>query len=340
MRIAQLVPPLVSTPPKLYGGTERIASMLTEELIRRGHHVTLYATGDSKTKAKLRYLVKEAVGIGNCSSLLNMAQVNSAYRDEEQFDIFHNHAGFFGIASSKYITKPTVTTMHNDYLLPGSVEFDYFRDASHFVFISKKQQKRLHGLRSAGVVYNATNTDAYKFSDEKKDYLLFLGNCYMHKGPDIAVRAAKRLKKKLIISGKYDQGKQERWFKKHIAPQIDNRNIVFRPLIPFKEKLQLYQHAKCLLFPIRWEEPFGLVMIEAMSCGTPVVAFNRGSVPEVIKHGETGFIANNYREFISYVKRVGEIDPKKCRQWVEKKFSIQIMADGYERIYRKVIKSK
>ncbi len=339
MRIAQIVPPLLSTPPKLYGGTERVASMLTEELVRKGHRVTLYATGDSKTKAKLKYMVKKSTGIGNCSTLLNMAHIHTAYEDADQFDVLHSHAGFFGIASSKYITNPTVTTMHNDYLLPGFPQFDFFKKATNFVFISRKQERRMRGLRSAGVVYNATDTDKYRFSPDKRDYLLFLGNCYKHKGPDIAVRAAKRLKMKLFMSGKYDSGKQEMWFNKSIKPHIDGKRVVFKPLVPFQEKLSLYQHAKCVLFPIRWQEPFGLVMIEAMACGTPVVAFDRGSVPEVIKHGETGFIAKDYREFLSYVKRADEIDPKKCRRWVERKFSIKVMAEGYERVYKKVVKA-
>ncbi|UCD02828.1 MAG: glycosyltransferase family 4 protein, partial [Candidatus Aenigmatarchaeota archaeon] len=329
MRIAQVVPPVVPTPPKLYGGTERVASMLTEELVRRGHRVTLYATGDSKTKAKLKYLVKEATGIGNCSTLLNMAQVNLAFRESDKFDIIHNHAGFFSIASSKYMDRPTLTTMHNDYLSPKLKEFEYFKKATHFVCISKKQEKRLKGLRSAGVVYNATDTDKYRFCDEKRDYFLFLGNIYKHKGPDIAIRAAKKLGKKMVISGKYDKGRQELWFNKFIKPHINRKDVVFYPLIPFEKKLDLYQHARCLLFPIRWEEPFGLVMIEAMSCGTPVVAMNRGSVPEIIKHGETGFVADNYNDFLKYTKKVDEIDPKDCRRWVEKKFSIGAMTDGY-----------
>ncbi|MBN2331369.1 MAG: glycosyltransferase family 4 protein [Candidatus Aenigmarchaeota archaeon] len=340
MKIAQLVPPIVPTPPKLYGGTERVASMLTEELVSRGHKVTLFATGDSKTHAKLRYLVKEATGIGSCSHLLNMAQVYSAYREADEFDIIHNHAGFFGIASSKFISRPTVTTMHNDYLLPKFPEFHFFRNATNFVFISKKQEKRMHGLRSAGVVYNATDTDEYTFSPDKEDYLLFLGNCYKHKGPDIAIRVAKRLGMKLIITGKYDPGRQEAWFMKNVAPHVDGKRIIFRKLIPFEEKLDLYQHARCVLFPIRWEEPFGLVMIESMACGTPVVAFGKGSVPEIIKHGETGFIADDYRQFLAYVKRAHEINPRACRRWVKRKFSIEVMADSYERVYRRILKSR
>ena len=338
MKIAQVVPPVVSTPPKLYGGTERVASMLTEELVRRGHRVTLYATGDSKTKARLKYFVKEATGIGNCGTLLNMAQVNLAFKDSDDVDIMHCHAGIFSIAGSKYIDSPALTTMHNDYLNPKMREFEYFRNVTNFVFISKKQEKRLKGLRSAGVVYNATDTNQYTFCEEKGDYFFFIGNINNNKGPDMAIKAAKELKTKLILAAKIDE-KQLPFFETKVKPFVDGKKVKMYSTIHMKKKISLYQHAKCLLFPIRWEEPFGLVMIEAMSCGTPVVAMNRGSVPEVIKHGETGFIADNYREFVSYAKKVDDIEPKNCRRWVEKKFSIGAMTDGYEKVYKKIMKS-
>jgi glycosyltransferase involved in cell wall biosynthesis len=223
--------------------------------------------------------------------------------------------------------------------VPGTVEFDYYRDASRFVFISEKQQKRLRGLRSGGVVYNAAETDKYRFCGEKGDYFFFIGNINRNKGPDTAIRVARELGRKLIMAAKVDK-KYMPFFESKVKPFVDGKRVVLHRLLGMKRKLSMYQHARCLLFPIRWEEPFGLVMTEAMSCGTPVIAMNRGSVPEVIRHGETGFIADNYREFVGYAKRAHEIDPRKCRRWVEKKFSVRSMTDGYEKAYKRALKEK
>lgn len=339
MKIAQLTLPIIPTPPSKYGGTERIASMLTEELSRRGHDVTLFATGDSKTKAKLKYVYKKATGIDNFRQIHAITQISYTFRDSDQFDVIHNHAWTFCLPLTRFIKTPVVTTMHNDYYLnPGTPQHEELRNESHFTFISRNQMERIKGLRSAGVVYNATDTEKYPLREEKKDYMFFIGNMTPSKGPDTAVKVAKQLKQKLIMAVKIDK-KYEDFYNTAIKPHVDGKNIVLHRIVDFEKKIRLYQQAKCVLFPIRWEEPFGLVMTEAMSCGTPVVAMNHGSAPEIIKHGETGFIANNYKEFVSYVKRIDEIDPKKCRKWVEKKFSIKAMTDGYERVYRRIAKS-
>ncbi len=337
MRIAQLCPPILPTPPPKYGGTERIASLLTEELVRMGHRVTLYATGDSKTKAKLKYIYKKHTGIDYFRATNGILQASLVFDDQDDHDIIHSHTGGYGLMVAQYMSTPFVTTLHNDYLKPGTLEFDFYKDASRFVFISRKQQRRLRGLRSAGVVYNATDTNEYKFSGDKGDYFFFIGNINRNKGPDIAIKVAKKLRKRLIMAAKVDK-KYMPFFDSSVKPFVDGKRVVLYSTISMRKKLSLYQHAKCVLFPIRWEEPFGLVMTEAMSCGTPVIAMNRGSVPEVIKHGETGFIADNYREFLSYAKRADEIDPKKCRRWVERKFSVRVMAEGYERAYKEILK--
>ena len=339
-KIAQLAAPLLSTPPKGYGGTERVVSMLTEELVRRGHQVTLYATRDSRTRADLKFLYRKAVGINNYKPIIMLTQAARAFDDADDFDVIHNHEAEYGITLSRFVRTPVLTTLHNDYLNPRrrKMEFGFFKDSCYYAFISRNQHSRLRGLKYGGVVYNATDTARYRLKEEKKDYFLFLGNVYRHKGPHIAIRVAKRLGTKIYITGKYDKGKQEKWFEKYIRPQIDGKRIIFHGILSFRKKLELYQNAKALLFPIQWEEPFGLVMIEAMACGTPVVAYNRGSVPEIVKHGETGFIANTYDEFLKYSKRVDEIEPKACRRWVEKKFSIRAMTDGYEKVYKKIIK--
>ncbi|UCD02829.1 MAG: glycosyltransferase family 4 protein [Candidatus Aenigmatarchaeota archaeon] len=337
MNIAQLCPPILATPPLKYGGTERVASMLTEELVRRGHRVTLYATGNSKTKAKLKYFYRKNIGIDYFRLQNGILQASLVFDDQDDYEIVHSHTGGYGLIVAKYMKTPVVTTMHNDYIRPGTIEFEQYRNSGHFVCISKKQEKRLKGLRSAGVVYNATDTDKYRFCDEKRDYFFFIGNINNNKGPDLAIKTAKELKTRLILAAKVDKN-QLPFFETKVKPFVDGKRIMMYSTINMEKKIKLYQQARCLLFPIRWEEPFGLVMIEAMSCGTPVVAMNRGSVPEVIKHGETGYVADNYREFVSYVRKIDEIDPKACRRWVEKKFSIGAMTDGYEKTYKRIIK--
>lgn len=337
LKIAQLAQPILSTPPKFYGGTERIVSVLTEELVRRGHDVTLFATGDSKTTAKLMYKYKEHIGIDKFRPVHTLTQVSWAFDQADKFDLIHNHAEVFCLPLARGSKTPVVTTLHNDYIKQKSPEFEYFKDASNFVCISKKQEKRLGGINSAGVVYNSTDTEKYKFQSKKEDYIFFIGNLRPSKGPDIAVRIAKQMNEKMKMAVKIDEDCED-FFSKNVKPYVDGRNILLKKIVSLEEKIKLYQNAKCLVFPIRWEEPFGLVLIEAMSCGTPVVAFGRGSVPEIVKHGETGFIAKDEKEFKKYIKRIDEIDPKTCRRWVEKNFSIRAMTDGYENVYKKLVK--
>ncbi|HDD46400.1 MAG TPA: glycosyltransferase family 4 protein [Candidatus Aenigmarchaeota archaeon] len=339
MKIAQVAPPVLSVPPKKYGGTEKIVSHLTEALVERGHEVILYASGDSRTKARLKFTYKKAIGIDYIDPVHYFTHTINAYRDAEKegVDIIHNHTGQFGIAWAMHSNIPTVTTLHNDYLLiPRTPQQKLFCKTTSYVAISKNQKKRLKGLNFIDVVYNCIDINVYAFSEEKGDYLFFIGNIVPHKGPDIAVKIAKELNEKLIMVGKIDKV-QEPFFNEKIKPYVDNKNIFFYTDLPLKKIVELYQHAKCLIFPLQWEEPFGLVMAEAQSCGTPVVAFNRGSVPEVVKHGVTGFVVKTYEEFLKAIENVDKISPKKCRKWVEKMFTIEKMVKHYERVYEKVL---
>lgn len=339
LRIAQFSPPIIPTPPPLYGGVEKIASHVTEELTRRGHDVTLYATGDSKTRAKLKYMYKKAVGINKYDPSQGIAHGGMSFDDADRFDIIHNHYGIFGIALARYVKTPVVTTMHNDYCIPGTPEWHYFKRACHYVTISRKQQQRNRGLNIVQTVYNAIDTNKYPLQKDKDDFLLFLGNMWVMKGPDIAIKIAKDLKKKLVMVGKIDK-KYEDFFIENIKPHIDGKRVVYYDNVSEKKKVELYRRAKCLLFPIRWEEPFGLVLIEAMSCGTPVVGFGRGSVPEIVDHGRTGFVVNNYKQFLESVKKIDQIDPETCSKHVKETFSIEKMTDGYEEVYRKILKKQ
>lgn len=343
MRIAQIAQVCVSVPPKKYGGSELVVSLLTEELVRRGHDVTLFAAGDAQTKAELHYIYDEAVGFEKDSPIMHLASVSEAFKyinDDGRFDIIHNHAGHWGITLSQFSETPVVTTLHNDYFIPGDPAFEYFRDIGYYVAISRNQMKMLAGLNFAGMVYNAIDTTIYTLTREKEDYLLFFGNMSRAKGADIAVKTALDLRKKLIICSKIDGGANQDFFDAEVKPYVDNKRIIFYPPVGQKTKHDMFSKAKCFLFPVAWEEPFGLVMIEAMACGTPVVAYKRGSVPEVIKDGQTGFVVETYEEFLAAVKKVDQISPEACRQHVEENFSVQKMTDGYIEVYRTIIKKR
>jgi glycosyltransferase involved in cell wall biosynthesis len=269
-----------------------------------------------------------------------LASASEAFRyinSDGGFDIIHNHAGWWGITLSQYTQIPVVTTMHNDYLPLDTPEFEFFKNSCYYVAISKNQQQLNIGLNFAGVVYNAIDTSHYPMVNEKKDYLLFLSNMSKEKGADTAVKVAKDLNENLILSSKIDKGPQQDFFEAEVKPYVDDKQIIFYPPVDQKTKQALFAQAKCFLFPIDWEEPFGLVMLEAMASGTPVVAYKRGSVPEVIQDGKTGFFVESYQELLAAVKKVGGISPDSCRAHVEKFFSVKTMTDNYLAVYEKII---
>ena len=336
MRIAQIAPICLCLPPVNYGGTELIVSSLTESLVKRGHEVTLYASGDSKTSAELKSFFKKGLGFGNDYPEFCIANANFAFQDADSFDIIHSHVGFYGLPFSKYATPPVVTTLHNDIIKKNDIFFKYYKDACSFVTVSQNQCKRMSELKIAGYIHNGIDVNHFQFEDKKKDYLLFIGNISKKKGADIAIKAAIRLQKKLFIVGKIETA-HKLFFDQEIKPFIDNKQIIFEPLADHSRKQSLYKNAACLLFPIDWEEPFGLIMLESLACGTPVVAFNRGSVPEIIVNGKVGFALNSFEEFLKAIINVRNLDPRDCRKHVEEFFSVEKMTDQYEILYKKLI---
>jgi len=340
MKIAQIVPVCVPVPPHTYGGTERVVSLLTETLVRRGHEVTLFAAGDSKTTARLHAFYPQSCGFEGDDVVLQLAHVSEAFQqihNEGGYDIIHNHAGIWGITLARHTDLPVVTTLHNDYLLPGTPEFRFFKDACHYVAISDNQRQRLEGLNFAGRVYNGIDLSRFALENEKDGYLLFVGNICAEKGADTAVQVARDLGQRLHLVGKIDPGAQERFFEEKIRPYL-NGKIRYFPPIGHDKKEPLYRKARCLVFPLDWEEPFGLVMIEAMACGTPVVAYGRGAVPEVVRSGETGYVVRSYKAFLDAVKQADRIDPAACRRHVEAHFSAEVMTDAYLKIYRNLMR--
>ncbi len=339
MRIAQIAPICFSLPPTRYGGIELIVNSLTESLVKRGHEVTLFSTGDSKTKAKLKYLFKKALGWGKDSPEYCLAAANFAFQDTDNFDIIHNHMGYYGLPFSRYSKAPVITTLHND-IHNSSREFlNFYKDVCTFIAISRNQMKRVKSVPISGYIHNGIDMNGFQYDGQKEDYLLFIGNISKEKGADVAVKASIKLQKKLLLVGKVDAGNRL-FFEKEIKPYIDNKQIVFKSLADHTQKQALYGKAACLLFPVNWEEPFGLVMVEAMACGTPVIAFDRGSVPEIIDNGKTGFVVDSFNEFVTAIQKVNQLNPRDCRTHVEKYFDVEKMTDHYEQLYLKLIKEK
>jgi glycosyltransferase involved in cell wall biosynthesis len=337
MRILQLAPLWESVPPPAYGGTEYVVSLLTEELVKRGHDVALAASGDSQTQAELISAyprsLRRADDLADRSPY-DWQHIATALRHAGDFDVVHNHAGEIPAALSPLIATPMLTTMH---CLPTpDNRFIWERYAGAYNTISRSQHCHVAPFagpaRFLGHVYNAVDVETFPFEARKSDDLLFMSRLAPEKGPHLAIEVAKRLGMRLILAGKVDRYDRD-FFEAVVRPRIDGDQIVFAGEADASEKRRLYASAKCLLMPLTWEEPFGLVMPEAMACGTPVIALRRGSAPEIVVHGVTGYVVDTVEEMADAVRDVRRIDPGRCREHVRTQFSPAAMAEGYERLY-------
>jgi len=341
MRIAQVAPLFEAVPPQLYGGTERVVSHLTEELVRRGHDVTLFASGDSQTKASLVPIVPRARRLGAANRDLMLVdlirELDSAFARSAEFDVVHCHVDYLAFPFGNLVKTPTVHTLHGRQDLDFQPALYRHFDGTPLVSISNAQRKPLRGLELswAGTVYHGLPLEGYPFAAEDRGYLAFLGRVAPEKQPDMAVEIARRAGIPLKIAAKVDDADRE-YFERVVAPLLDDPLVDFVGEINDADKVAFLGGARGLLFPIDWPEPFGLVMIEAMACGTPVIARPCGSVPEVVAPGRTGFVAETLDELADAVKRLDQIDRAECRAHVERHFTVSHMADGYEKIYRKL----
>ncbi len=324
-------------PPVAYGGTELVVSLLTEELVRLGHDVTLFASGDSETTAKLvpgspRFLR----GSGRHSSILTTLNVLSCVDQADHFDIIHNHTFNEGMAFAGFIDTPMLTTLHGAPHQDEALMFEYYK--GWYNTISKSSKALLPPKdRFAGVVYNSIDVESYPFTPEcREDYLVFLSRISVEKGPHLAIEVAKRLGRILIIAGNVNAPDMP-YFEQYIRPEIDDDLITFVGEVDYAQKRQLLSRAHCLLAPITWEEPFGLFMIEAMACGVPVIALRRGAAPELVRHGVTGFVVDDVDAMAEAVSRVQDIDPYECRRHVAACFSVERMTQGYLDAYQRII---
>lgn len=336
MKIAQIAPPWISVPPKAYGGIELVVSLLTEELVSRGHDVTLFATGDSKTSATLSYEFEEARTSQLGSTAIDAIHVSKALERAHEFDILHDHSGFLAVAFARFVRTPILHTLHGPFQENTKDFYGRVKDNCYFNAISEYQKSCFPVLKYVNTVYNAVDVYNMPYRDRKGDFLLMVSRVSAVKGTHLAIEVAKRAGRRIVIAGKVDPV-DAGYFKKEVMPKIDGDRVVFLGEVTQAEKRKLMAAARCFVFPIQWPEPFGLVMAEAMATGTPVVAMKNGSVPEVVKDGETGFVVETIDEMVQAVASVGRINPIDCRRYVEEKFSPKRMADGYEQNYEIII---
>jgi len=341
MRIAMISPLEMRVPPVAYGGTELVVSLLTEALIRRGHKVALFASGDSVTQAELIPGSDSFLRGLNKSSeekhILEIRNIVNCLGRADQFDIIHNHSSPWGMVMAGFSRTPVLTTLHNQ--LTGE-EYQVFLDyKGWYNTISESYRKSLPKKENfAGVIYNAIDCQSFPFNEgEREGYLLFLASLGPKKAPHLAIEVAKRLKRKLLLAGNIYPA-DESYFRRDIEPQIDGKLIQYFGEADSRQKRELLSQADCLIAPITWPEPFGLYFIEAMAAGTPVVTFSLGAAPEVVHHGETGFVVNNLDEMVAAVKSIHGISRKYCRKHAEKHFNVERMVDDYLKAYEFILK--
>jgi glycosyltransferase involved in cell wall biosynthesis len=345
LRIAQVAPVYERVPPVLYGGTERVVSYLTEELVRRGHDVTLFASGDSQTKANLVAAAPTAVRLASGSDYQPAAssslavELGQVVERAGGFDVIHCHVDYPVFWLGRAVQTPVVHTLHGRLDLPYlRPVFSEFTDA-HVVSISDAQRAPLDELdvRWAATVYHGVPLARYASSPVGGKYLAFLGRIAPEKRVDLAIALARRTGVPLRIAAKVDAADRA-YFEREIRPLLDDPLIEFFGEIGDRDKPAFLGGAMALVFPIDWPEPFGLVMVEAMACGTPVIARSCGSVPEVMRPGVTGFVVDTVDEMVDAVKRLDVIDRAECRRWVEHRFSVERMVDDYESIYSRFVR--
>jgi glycosyltransferase involved in cell wall biosynthesis len=338
MRIAEVAPLYESVPPKYYGGTERIISFLTEELIRQGHEVTLFASADSITKAKLIPIVPGALRLDpDCLDQLapHIVEIQEVAEHLDEFDIVHFHIDYLHFPFSQVMSRPHVTTLHGRLDIP-ELQLVYHKFSQPVISISNYQRKPLPQANYLATVYHGLPLDLFKQSHGSGKYLAFLGRTSPEKGLDKAIEWAVAANLPLKIAAKVDKVDQQH-FDTCIKPLLEHPLIEFVGEINEQQKQDFLGDALALLFPINWAEPFGIVIIEAMACGTPVIAHGRGSVPEIIEQGKNGFIVSSTEEAVECIRQIPNLDRNKIRQAFEERFTAERMTKDYLAVFSKLI---
>jgi glycosyltransferase involved in cell wall biosynthesis len=335
LRIAQVAPLYESVPPSHYGGTERVVSYLTEELVRQGHRVTLFASGDSRTTAELAPLWDRALRLDarNPDAIaLHVLLMERVFSRASQFDVIHLHTDSVSLPLARRCATPCVLTLHGRLDVPGLEPLYREFSETPVVSVSDAQRAPLSSANWIATVHHGLPVDQYTFIERPQTYLAFLGRVSREKRLDKAIAIARRVGMPLRIAAKVDRGDLD-YFRAEIEPMLDDPLVEFLGEVGDEAKSELLGNAATLLFPIDWPEPFGMVMIESMACGTPVVAYRRGSVPEVIDEGITGFVVDDLESAAAAVHRAVGLDRRRVRETFERRFSATRMAQDYLRVY-------
>ncbi len=337
LRIAQVAPLYESVPPQLYGGTERVVAYLTEELVRQGHEVTLFASGDSRTRARLVAPCPRALRLDpypRDALAQHLVMIEEVFRRAHDFDFIHFHVDYLHYPASSRQRVPHLTTLHGRLDLPDLALLYQTFPEMPVVSISNAQREPLSWLNWQDTVHHGLPEDLYGFQEEPEDYLAFLGRVSPEKRLDLAIEIARRAGLPLRVAAKVDAADAD-YYEQVIRPLMREPGVEFLGEIGEHDKRTFLGRARALLFPIDWPEPFGLVLIEAFACGTPVIAFRRGSVPEVLDHGETGFLCATVEEAVEAVRRLPEIPRHGCRRVFERRFTAARMTRDYLNLYRR-----
>ncbi len=342
LRIAMLAPPWISVPAQGYGGVESVVSALTEALVARGHHVTLFCAPGSVSRATVVTLLAASHPDEIERSIYEVDHVGQAFDqidlaiEGERFDVVHDHSGFTGLAMAGRLQTPMVHTLHGAFT-PETASF-YARHGHKAALVGISQAQLATappGLTPIAAIPNPIDLRAWPLQERKRDYLLWVGRITPEKGPQRAIAAARLVDVPLVLAGVVQPGHQE-FFDREIAPHIDGSAVRYVGEISGAVKRSLFAHARGLLMPIRWAEPFGMVMIEALACGTPVIAFPEGAARDVIDDGRTGFLVADERGMADAIGHLHRIRPADCRDWVRRTCEVDLAAAAYERVYRAV----
>jgi glycosyltransferase involved in cell wall biosynthesis len=342
MRIAQVAPLYESVPPKYYGGTERVVSYLTEELVRQGHEVTLFASGDSETKARLVAACRRSLRLDkHCIDQMahQILMLEHVFQRAAEFEIIHFHVDYLHFPLSRRRPITHVTTLHGRLDISDLIPlYQEFQDMP-IISISNGQREPLAWANWQATVYHGVPAETYRFRAQPGTYFAFLGRISPEKRVDRAIEIAKRVQFPLKIAAKVDRVDKD-YFETVVEPLLRHPLVEFVGEIGEGEKDEFLGNAYALLFPIDWPEPFGLAMIEAMACGTPVIAYRSGAVPEVMEEGHTGFIVEALEDAVEAARRVPELSRKRCREVFEQRFTATRMAQDYLQVYKRLIGGK
>ena len=346
LRIAMLAPPWIPIPPPAYGGIESVVALLTDALVTRGHQVELFCAPGSTSSAVVRPLLDGTYGDSIERAMFEadhvaraFAEIDAAAERGHPFDVVHDHCGYTPLAMADRLQTPTVHTVHGPFDDDAARFYAAHGEKATIVCLSEAQAREAPpGLPIAATVPNPIDLDAWPERDDEREYLLWIGRMNPVKGPHLAIRVARQIGQPLVLAGPVQPGFED-FFQTEVEPHVDGEQIRFIGEVGGEDKLRVFARARALLMPIRWSEPFGMVMVEALASGTPVLAFPSGAAPEIVAHGETGFLVEDEAEMAAHVEAAMRLDPARCRAAVADRWSSARVAAGYEDVYRSAMRA-